>query len=249
MRSQNATSSLPVQPRVCGEQASISICCCSNDGSAPRVRGTAEPFYPELTAYRFSPACAGNRSRPSRSIRAPSVQPRVCGEQTSRGKASCAVSGSAPRVRGTGLRELGPLSPLRFSPACAGNRAPDGYTMSEPEVQPRVCGEQVIRQSKHPAVVGSAPRVRGTGHQPLPGVRAGRFSPACAGNSIGFTRSAPVNAVQPRVCGEQENRALRKQLEDGSAPRVRGTVLLSVTMSRNERFSPACAGNRFCSFY
>jgi hypothetical protein len=68
--------------------------------------------------------------------------------------------------------------------------------------------DQVLRERKGycpgiVAVLGSAPRVRGTrcrdglGHAPL------RFSPACAGNACSCYAPHRVTKVQPRVCGER----------------------------------------------
>ena len=52
-----------VQPRVCGEQ----MAACSRwrwvRGSAPRVRGAVSDARSHRGLYRFSPACAGSRSR------------------------------------------------------------------------------------------------------------------------------------------------------------------------------------------
>ena len=71
---------------------------------------------------RFIPACAGNRTRPSRHDRSRTVHPRVCGEQLSSGRGSSCISGSSPRVRGTEPALARNCSILRFIPACAGNR-------------------------------------------------------------------------------------------------------------------------------
>ena len=52
-------------------------------------------------------------------------------------------------------------------------------------VQPRVCGERVLRTPASGSIRGSAPRVRGT-VDATTGVGNGvRFSPACAGNGTG----------------------------------------------------------------
>ena len=71
-----------------------------------------------------------------------------------------------------------------------------------------------------------------------------RFIPACAGNSYSDFVSGFVDAVHPRVCGEQiPNLALMK-LSAGSSPRVRGTVVPRNWCNAKRRFIPACAGNR-----
>ena len=111
-----------VHPRVCGEQASSKTARLSIDGSSPRVRGTVTQVTIEVNSSRFIPACAGN----SQGIKVPAepdpVHPRVCGEQVVSAGSAISVSGSSPRVRGTGPVVAIVESECRFIPACAGNR-------------------------------------------------------------------------------------------------------------------------------
>ena len=73
------------------------------------------------------------------------------------------------------------------------------------------------------AAYGSSPRVRGTLPDQRSGQQAGRFIPACAGNSGGGARAPARPAVHPRVCGELGPHPHRRR--------------------RRHRFIPACAGN------
>jgi len=114
---------VPVQPRVCGEQSPWLGRVRSCRGSAPRVRGTGRTVMFEGESGRFSPACAGNRSRHARQRAGDAVQPRVCGEQLRPGRMGKCPYGSAPRVRGTERDHSRDDEFGRFSPACAGNRA------------------------------------------------------------------------------------------------------------------------------
>ena len=106
-----------------------------------------------------------------------------------------------------------------------------------------MCGELPLRQPEPRAGIGSSPRVRGTraggqgendergssprvrGTRVLSVVRsvAGRFIPACAGNSRLVAPLGRRRSVHPRVCGE--------------LIRVRHLV------AHGQRFIPACAGN------
>ena len=52
--------------------------------------------------------------------------------------------------------------------------------------------------------------------------------------------------VHPRVCGEHDIARIRRMLEAGSSPRVRGTSIQSRCMNSDSRFIPACAGNMRC---
>ena len=132
----------------------------------------------------------------------------------------------------------------RFIPACAGNRLSQRLLLPRWPVHPRVCGEQPFQRPLNGFHNGSSPRVRGTVR--LMYQRGGkcRFIPACAGNSYSDFVSGFVDAVHPRVCGEQiPNLALMK-LSAGSSPRVRGTEPHSAQLFALGRFIPACAGNR-----
>ena len=111
-----------VHPRVCGEQSRLDIRFIISAGSSPRVRGTVADGECIEGKYRFIPACAGNRQDDLSSPATMSVHPRVCGEQTCAMHLGRNVSGSSPRVRGTGLRPAVHTLPQRFIPACAGNR-------------------------------------------------------------------------------------------------------------------------------
>ena len=155
---------------------------CGNDGSSPRVRGTANDIETTEAPIRFIPACAGN-SAATTTVAAPAaVHPRVCGEQIELHNPMQALDGSSPRVRGTERHRSAAHHKGRFIPACAGNSC-DYYMRARTRtVHPRVCGEQV--RSIMPSVIlyGSSPRVRGTDGKYLRDYAFRRFIPACAGN-------------------------------------------------------------------
>ena len=211
-----------VHPRVCGEQASTCTLPNTGSGSSPRVRGTDLDEGFASSGFRFIPACAGNRMKPTSSGSVP-VHPRVCGEQDIHNTGTLTGDGSSPRVRGTG----GSFDPSgkrwRFIPACAGNRAYVTRSGPSHSVHPRVCGEQFIFMTCPFYSPGSSPRVRGTDGHMATVAANNRFIPACAGNSSIRQLLSTTSSVHPRVCGEQKRPGGRR-----SQP----------------RFIPACAGNR-----
>src|SRR5918996_1613363 len=71
----------PVHPRVCGEQITENQIIVTEDGSSPRVRGTATSLTSATSPRRFIPACAGNRPDTFACRPLAPVHPRVCGEQ------------------------------------------------------------------------------------------------------------------------------------------------------------------------
>ena len=115
-------------------------------------------------------------------------------------------------------------------------------------VHPRVCGEQFLCLIHTRLNSGSSPRVRGTAKRVTKDEDKERFIPACAGNSSGQDPSAWRLAVHPRVCGEQLISWCNALAADGSSPRVRGTGEEERPDAENERFIPACAGNRVRDF-
>ena len=112
----------PVHPRVCGEQFFLVVPRPAVDGSSPRVRGTAPARCNHRDPIRFIPACAGNSVTNRNNSKIKSVHPRVCGEQPTLASCRAQMSGSSPRVRGTGDLIDAATAEGRFIPACAGNR-------------------------------------------------------------------------------------------------------------------------------
>ncbi len=128
--------------------------------------------------------------------------PRVCGEQNFANDGRISLEGSPPRVRGTAistaLASIRAGSPPRvrgtdtavingktyerITPACAGNRAFSLSPTLAARDHPRVCGEQACNQGFDHDMVGSPPRVRGTGYLSQPLQQEIRITPACAGN-------------------------------------------------------------------
>ena len=210
----------------------------------PACAGNSRGFCRRQVAVnRFIPACAGNRKVNAPRSCWPSVHPRVCGEQKRFNPAGKVPDGSSPRVRGTVTERLGRVDPVRFIPACAGNRKVNAPRSCWPSVHPRVCGEQGYGFRRSCLMSGSSPRVRGTVRHPFLAVGMQRFIPACAGNSVSSGVSTASGPVHPRVCGEQFGALPKSELHRGSSPRVRGTVIGRDALHFRVRFIPACAGN------
>ena len=89
--------------------------------------------------------------------------PRVCGEQSCFKLDVQPMIGSPPRVRGTVPAVVVFSRQHRITPACAGNSAYVDIELYVKQDHPRVCGEQPDGIATEPGVIGSPPRVRGTG--------------------------------------------------------------------------------------
>ena len=195
-----------VHPRACGERRSLTTMLTAENGSSPRVRGTAVPLpcYPQC--LRFIPARAGNGTTVSAEVSGGVVHPRACGERADYiGRATWTV-GSSPRVRGTVLSSRIMLDMQRFIPARAGNGS---FTFSPARgspVHPRACGERSLPCKMLDSLNGSSPRVRGTGPNDYPIQPLRRFIPARAGNGDLAHHYCNGRSVHPRACGERTRR-------------------------------------------
>ena len=234
-----------VQPRVYGELRLRRVYTRDQAGSAPRVRGTRLYRLTRTLSARFSPACTGNSDTKTNSFAQAPVQPRVYGELRLRRVYTRDQAGSAPRVRGTRLYRLTRTLSARFSPACTGNSDTKTNSFAQAPVQPRVYGELLACFWTLCAMIGSAPRVRGTRLRASVDRCGPRFSPACTGNSAYRPKLTNVWPVQPRVYGELRIARERAWMKPGSAPRVRGTLETTPKSKIPSRFSPACTGNSF----
>ena len=212
-----------VHPRACGEQFIVLDGLGLDDGSSPRMRGTATRTTLQRPSRRFIPAHAGNRATMGSRSGPTTVHPRACGEQEMTKRKITVVSGSSPRMRGTAPAKHPTVAAKRFIPAHAGNRVPPSRSVAMTTVHPRACGEQATGR-----------RLR---------LHSGRFIPAHAGNSTtrrSLTRPAPVH---PRACGEQQDGHHNLLHLVGSSPRMRGTASVGFSRSAFMRFIPAHAGN------
>ena len=232
-----------VHPRVCGEHDPTTNQGYRYHGSSPRVRGTRASPVPASRRRRFIPACAGNTQAARRRNSTTPVHPRVCGEHLTVVPVRVPARGSSPRVRGTPDCGSCPCACPRFIPACAGNTPSVPRGPCDRPVHPRVCGEHAQLEVAVVGAGGSSPRVRGTLGNRYTQQAAGRFIPACAGNTTNSSGRRSRPSVHPRVCGEHSVNDAEDDVGRGSSPRVRGTPIILVSSCSWRRFIPACAGN------
>ena len=146
-------------------------------------------------------------------------------------------------MRGTQHRLVPRRYDKRFIPARAGNTHKRGLSFPYKPVHPRACGEHGVPELRLGGTSGSSPRVRGTHYNPPFHVVLPRFIPARAGNTKGRPYLEQAPTVHPRACGEHSVNAIGVQYEDGSSPRVRGTLMALICHALARRFIPARAGN------
>ena len=110
-------------------------------------------------------------------------------------------------------------------------------------VHPRLRGELTKACTPMGVWNGSSPLARGTQFQVNELHQAGRFIPACAGNSENFLFGKFIASVHPRLRGELTQTTLSILHRSGSSPLARGTPRWALRFMPNTRFIPACAGN------
>ncbi len=151
--------------------------------------------------------------------------------------------GSSPHARGTLLALKPAFPPLRFIPACAGNTTGSVNFSRNTAVHPRMRGEHLQRNTSRVVSYGSSPHARGTHTAPRVQAAAGRFIPACAGNTFLGHALLRAQAVHPRMRGEHASVCARNSSSVGSSPHARGTQHTHQHRQAKQRFIPACAGN------
>ncbi len=131
--------------------------------------------------------------------------------------------GSSPRVRGAFNVAARIILVTRIIPACAGSI-------------------HALRDVAQLAD-GSSPRVRGALLSFSCAVLPARIIPACAGSMSALTTNAKSLTDHPRVCGEHVGADYKRQIADGSSPRVRGAYWCLQYRPSCKGIIPACAGS------
>ena len=150
--------------------------------------------------------------------------------------------GSPPRVRGkVYFLQQGDFT-IRITPAYAGKRRSAPAPTSKARDHPRVCGEKRTSPLRVLRTLGSPPRVRGKVQLIQPLVLCIGITPAYAGKSGVPCCSTRLSWDHPRVCGEKKPAPSGLDSQQGSPPRVRGKVPVTVFLCFCAGITPACAG-------
>ena len=230
------------------------------------MRGTPLNANCLIIIPRIIPAHAGNSPQRQLLDHHSPDHPRACGELARSWRAMTRSSGSSPRMRGTRNTSSCGRHFSWIIPAHAGNSQ---HVILWPPLQldhPRACGELHRPDPSHRSASGSSPRMRGT---PLGGGAVevgGRIIPAHAGNSHRSSEPCSSRADHPRACGDSPDsggmtrthadhpRACGELLslnedgtgQDGSSPRMRGTLHPAQLRSLGPTDHPRACGELQC---
>ena len=166
----------------------------------------------------------------------------MCGEDERKRRTKNPPMGRSPRVRGRREASIWRKVMMGSIPACAGKTPGDEPPAKRERVDPRVCGEDTLRQCKYIAAKGRSPRVRGRLEVDEFDFADDRSIPACAGKTVCASTGRKRDRVDPRVCGEDRTTHMALHKDEGRSPRVRGRPFLLDLLQAFFGSIPACAG-------
>ena len=138
------------------------------------------------------------------------------------------ANGSSPRLWGTHGYNNESGVQVRFIPTAVGNALIKYSFIFLSPVHPHGCGERRLLAILFHPRFGSSPRLWGTLHHPPIPVGHRRFIPTAVGNAVAPLPWFPHAPVHPHGCGERSFSTYRRQFNDGSSPRLWGTLCRDV---------------------
>ena len=146
-------------------------------------------------------------------------------------------------MRGTHQNAVAGIDATGIIPAYAGNTYSDTDSIHFIGDHPRVCGEHNPNHGSNFPCWGSSPRMRGTPTSLQASTRNDGIIPAYAGNTSARIAARPVHRDHPRVCGEHTTENGDAMADEGSSPRMRGTLHCPPRGKGRSGIIPAYAGN------
>ncbi len=242
-KGRRSATSQAVHPHGCGEHVPLGDRHVDVGGSSPRVWGTPAARLLAASTRRFIPTGVGNTHEKQICQDVSAVHPHGCGEHPMPRGYRNRRCGSSPRVWGTHRGDDEKRPALRFIPTGVGNTSLSSRDNRARAVHPHGCGEHILADSGQKQLVGSSPRVWGTLRLEQGRRRILRFIPTGVGNTRATWRMFAVRAVHPHGCGEHEARPRIDSPDQGSSPRVWGTLPPRLLIAVAVRFIPTGVGN------
>ena len=153
----------PVHPHACGERELPASRLARLFGSSPRMWGTGKSVLPRNSRPRFIPTHVGNGPEPPLDCGGITVHPHACGERLFGAQLNKYQIGSSPRMWGTAPGGERLAVPSRFIPTHVGNGSISFSASLLLPVHPHACGERKLLAQRRAGIVGSSPRMWGTG--------------------------------------------------------------------------------------
>ena len=134
------STTVRVDPRVCGGAKKGNAKTAYLSGRSPRVRGSRQVQDEPGVRAGSIPACAGEPTCSNAATDSRWVDPRVCGGAVLIGDDLALDEGRSPRVRGSHVYRVRAASAKGSIPACAGEPCLSIRRRWGRRVDPRVCG-------------------------------------------------------------------------------------------------------------
>ena len=190
--------------------------------TTPRMRGYCERRIRYHARFGYNPAYAGILRVPCTSAHQSAIQPRVCGDTDLPFFTVTYDTDTTPRMRGYFLDVDSIFQDSRYNPAYAGILHLLNHLSVLPKIQPRVCGDTVIKRCVRARRCDTTPRMRGyllCAHRPLYG---SRYNPVYAGILLANDNVFGRHMIQPRVCGDTSLFFCMYPSPNDTTPRMRG---------------------------
>ena len=193
---------MKVHPRIRGEDSDWFSSPPSFAGSPPHTRGRLCSIDSYIGHLGFTPAYAGKIEKGRPGGRRNGVHPRIRGEDYAPEHGIYTPVGSPPHTRGRLKQHQPGMVPGRFTPAYAGKIM--GHTRHPAllGVHPRIRGEDPSCSPFYTRHSGSPPHTRGRLKSGIHDVIPGRFTPAYAGKIQSLRCQTISCQVHPRIRGE-----------------------------------------------
>ena len=133
---------LLVHPHACGERNCGRWTKKTRRGSSPRMWGTGKWSLPIFDPIRFIPTHVGNGGVGSFQPAVVAVHPHACGERLANPAKHLLITGSSPRMWGTGNKNRTQSQTIRFIPTHVGNGRGSVVDTPPSSVHPHACGER-----------------------------------------------------------------------------------------------------------
>ena len=153
------------------------------------------------------------------------------------------ILGSPPLARGIQNKISSFLMSIGITPACAGNTYAFIPLYGVCRDHPRLRGEYYQNMVNFQSRLGSPPLARGILCDNAHINKVDRITPACAGNTASGRTARIPYLDHPRLRGEYGDMSCNPQVVMGSPPLARGIRGKETKSNRQQRITPACAGN------
>ena len=229
-------------PRACGAHDPVIATIAEVLGSSPRMRGSPWRWYFIVIRLGIIPAHAGLTWESRTTNCSSRDHPRACGAHVLALADFESRWGSSPRMRGSQARTHAEHGAPGIIPAHAGLTDNIAREAAFHRDHPRACGAHLDTTASMRRTSGSSPRMRGSRQLLRVAVIESRIIPAHAGLTAISSLLCHCTRDHPRACGAHLQSGHNHSSDEGSSPRMRGSLSEVMPLIENAGIIPAHAG-------